>query len=71
VDLSKKYGGVLKNCTPPMVGLVLYGRLYNDPSERWYNGAEVRTSRVIEIDEVNKKIETLNTIYDYEPLEGL
>jgi hypothetical protein len=68
MDINKKYGGVLKNCTPPMVGLVMYGNLYDDPTARFPDGADVRTSRVVSVDEENHKVETLNTIYDYEPV---
>jgi|GEM_PF-6335184 len=66
MNTNKKYGGKLKNCTMPLLGIWVWGNLYDDPNKRWEDGKQVRTSAVVAIDEENKKIETLNTIYDYE-----
>lgn len=58
---TKKYGGRLEDWL--WVGNVIFGSLYDDPAKRFEEGADVRTSVVIKLDEVNNKLETKNSIY--------
>ncbi len=62
MDLNKKYGGIIQNWYS--FGTTVYGNLHNDPQERFEDGSFIHTSKVIKFDQENKKIETLNTLYD-------
>lgn len=68
MDVNKKYGGVIKNWSKVnnvIVGDdVIVGNIHEDPNERFEEGTFIHTSRVVDIDLENFKVETLNTIYD-------
>jgi hypothetical protein len=66
---NKRYGGKLENWKvvdwcKSTGETVVYGNLYNDPAQRFLQGAVVRTSSVIHLDYENMKLDTANTIYD-------
>ena len=44
--------------------VVAHGYIYNDQANRFQDGSEVRTSRVLSVDIANMRVETLNTIYN-------
>ena len=56
-----KYDGELKNWY--WAGNVIVGNIYNDSKGRFYEGQQVRTSRVLEIDESTGWVKTLNSVY--------
>ena len=68
MDVNKKYGGVIKNWYSD--GVVVRGDLYGDPNQRFPEGTFIRTSKVVDIDLENMKVETLNTIYDLGGVSG-
>jgi hypothetical protein len=63
---DKKYGGKIEQWYVIQHGDVslVWGNLYNDPGRRFGEGAFIHTSKVVKLDIENKKVETLNTIYD-------
>jgi len=47
--------------------MMVTGTVVNEPTERWNPGDHFRSSMIIEVDRKNNTIETLNTIYHFDP----
>lgn len=63
-QLNKMYPG---EKTKPMI---ISGTVVEDPLGRWQSGYHMRTSLVVNLDRKANKVETLNTIYKLEGIEG-
>ena len=65
---EKRQGGTLHNwklvSVKPSGAIIAIGYITNDGAWRQYE--QIRTSVVVAVDEVNKTLETLNTIYKLE-----
>jgi len=61
--MSKPYGGRIENWYVNTLGSIS-GNLYDDPRQRFNEGAFIDTSYVVKLDEELANLETRNTVYD-------
>lgn len=59
--MSKQHKGTIQNWY--VMGKLVVGNLFNDPTERFPDGAFIHTSDIVKIDEENALLETNNSIY--------
>lgn len=62
---TKPFGGLLQNwkeLTGVMFGVGIGGNIFGD--ERFEDGKYIFTSDVVKLDYENKKLETLNSVYE-------
>ena len=50
--------------------IVVYGEIYNDTKNRFFDGSRIRTSRVQSIDFVAGVVKTLNSTYNLDMTRG-
>lgn len=66
--MSKQHKGTIHNwyvtnSWSGSKGKLVVGNLFNDPTERFPDGAFIHTSDIVKIDEENALLETNNSIY--------
>jgi len=57
----RSFDGIEESNIPPFQ--IVYGHCFDDPQRRWRNGNTMRTSPIVELNEKDGYVVTVNTFY--------